>query len=175
MDNFEYNRKIQNAGVVLISPWFPMLFYRSGLLSEDRRDFKNNESRIKAMFMIQYLIYCQNNKEYKKEDLALNFILTRCPDNIDLPNRMELTEEDIQLMNSMLEGIKSNWDKMRHTSVEAFRQSFIQRDGKIEKSDRGWIITVESRAFDVLLDSLPWGYKMVRYPWMDRLIEVGWR
>lgn len=42
------------------------------------------------------------------------------------------------------------------------------------KDDR-WILSVERKAYDVLLESLPWNCSMLRTPWMDLLLMVDWR
>lgn len=42
------------------------------------------------------------------------------------------------------------------------------------KDDR-WTLSVERKAYDVLLDSIPWSYSMLRTPWMHSLLMVNWR
>jgi hypothetical protein len=34
---------------------------------------------------------------------------------------------------------------------------------------------VPPRAFDMLLDRLPWGYVTIRFPWMPEVLHVDWR
>jgi hypothetical protein len=34
---------------------------------------------------------------------------------------------------------------------------------------------VETRAFDMLLDGLPWAFSVIRHPWMTRTLYVEWR
>ena len=64
---------------------------------------------------------------------------------------------------------------MRNTSMRAFQESFLNRTGFIEKTEHEWILTVEERAYDILLDSIPWSYKLVRLPWMENILKVNWR
>ena len=42
-------------------------------------------------------------------------------------------------------------------------------------ADGDWLLRVEARTVDILLDQLPWGVSLVKLPWMDRLLRVEWR
>ncbi|WP_455607578.1 contractile injection system tape measure protein [Bacteroides sp.] len=35
-------------------------------------------------------------------------------------------------------------------------------------------INVEGHAYDILLDSTPWSYKLIRLPWMENILKVNW-
>lgn len=163
-----------NAGLVLIAPWFPRLFGMLGFLNEEKKDFKDTESRIRAIFVLQYLIFsCE--KEYKEPELAFNRILVSCPFTVPLPRLLELTEVEKDTAESMLKGVKGNWQKMQNTSINGFQQSFINRSGRLEQQENKWMLTVEKKAFDMLLDSLPWSYSLIRFPWLKKQIDVIWR
>jgi len=36
-------------------------------------------------------------------------------------------------------------------------------------------LTIEPGTFDMLLDSLPWSYSVIKHAWMERAIHVTWR
>ena len=165
---------VHNAGLVLLTPWFPRLFSMLGLLNDEKRDLKDMDARIRAIFITQYLVTFED-REYKESDLAFNRILVGCPFYEPLPPKMELTEQEIQTIESMLNGVKSNWTKMQHTSVLGFQHNFIERSGRMEQKDNKWMLTVESRAYDVLMDSIPWSYSRVQFPWSTMPIQVSWR
>jgi len=38
-----------------------------------------------------------------------------------------------------------------------------------------WTLTVEERAFDVLLDSIAWNFRFIKTPWMEKILRVKWR
>lgn len=57
--------EVENAGLVLLSPWLPRLFVTLGYLNEGKRDFKDDESRIRAIFLLQYLVRLEE-EEYGK-------------------------------------------------------------------------------------------------------------
>ena len=165
---------ISNAGLVILFPFLPMLFMRLNMLSQDRRDFNSNESKVRVIFILQHLM-ASEDREYDEKDLFLNRLLINYPFNEPLPKRMELNQDELNTIDSLLEAAKTNWEKMRNTSMRGFQEAFLRRAGFIEKTEREWVLTVEERAFDILLDSIPWSYKLVRFPWMESILKVNWR
>ena len=165
---------VGNAGIVLLTPWFPRLFGMLGLLDEEKKDFKDMESRIRAIFIIQRLVTYEE-REYSEKDLSFNRILVSCPFSEPLPVKMELTEEELQTVEYMLEGVKSNWSKVQHISIKGFQTSFIERSGNLEQREDKWSLFVDPRSYDMLLDTLPWSYDRVRFPWLKKQIHVSWR
>ena len=165
---------IPNAGLIILCPFLPMLFMRLNMLSEDRRSFNSNESKVRAIFILQRLI-ANEDKEYDEKDLFLNRLLINYPSNEPLPKRLELNQNELSTIDSLLESAKANWEKMRNTSMRGFQEAFLRRAGFIEKTEREWVLTVDERAYDILLDSIPWSYKLVRFPWMENILKVNWR
>lgn len=165
---------VTNAGLCLFAPWIIRLFGMLDLLAEDRKDLKDMDARIRAIFILQRLVTAEQ-REYKESDLAFNRLLVACPFNVPLPKSIELTDKETETIESMLAGVKANWPKMANTSVGGFQRSFIERDGQLEQQEGKWVLTVENKAYDILLDSLPWSYKMIRLPWLKKPISVSWR
>lgn len=92
-----------------------------------------------------------------------------------LPSKVALTEKEKELANSLLENVKSMWSKIKNISTRAFREAFLIRKGSLSMKDDRWTLSVERKAYDVLLDSIPWSYSMLRTPWMHSLLMVNWR
>lgn len=168
--------EVHNAGLMLIAPFFPMLFHRLGMLADDRRNFKNDECRMRAIFLLQYLVY-QGQKEWPENELYLNKKIVGWESgNNPLPNRIELNDKETETTVEMLTSICRTWDKMRNTSIEGFRRSFLERKGVVSvEGDGVLLVKVEERAYDVLLDSLPWGFKMFRFSWTTNIFKTNWR
>lgn len=169
--------EIPNAGLCLLAIWFPRLLDMLGLLAETddgRKDLKDMEARIRAIFILQRLA-TDEVLEYEEHELAFNRILTGCPFYVPLPKALKLTENEIQTVESMLAGVKTNWEKLKNTSVKGFQHSFIERPGRLEQRGDKWVLYVEERAYDILLDSLPWSYRQIRLPWLKKKIGVIWR
>jgi len=169
--------EIPNAGLCLLAIWFPRLLDMLGLLAETDdggKDLKDTEARIRAIFILQRLA-TDEAREYEEHELAFNRILTGCPFHVPLPKTLKLTENEIQTVESMLAGVKANWEKLKNTSVKGFQHSFIERPGRLEQREDKWVLYVEERAYDILLDSLPWSYRQIRLPWLKKKISVIWR
>lgn len=165
---------INNAGLVLLAPWFPMLFARLGFLNSERKDFKDLELRIRAIFILQRLA-TDEDKEYKEPELAFSRILVECPFYEPLPANIELTDNELLTIESLLKGVMRNWEKMWNASTKGIQHNFIKRNGHIEQKEDKWLLTVDQRAHDIFLDSLPWSYNKVSFPWLTMPIQVSWR
>lgn len=169
--------EVPNAGLCLLALWLPRLFDMLGLLetgADGKKDFKDTDARIRAIFVLQRLV-TDERREYKEQELAFNRILAACPFSVPLPKTLELTDTEVQTVESMIAGVKSNWDKLKGTSVKGFQKSFIERPGKLEQREDKWVLYVEERSYDILLDSLPWSYRRIRLPWLKKKINVIWR
>lgn len=162
---------VNNAGMVLVSPFFQRLF--SMLELTERSQFKNKEAQIKAIYLLQYAVFRKTDfPEYK---LALNKILTGLDIPGAVPQNVELSQHEKETVESMLNSIVQHWDKLKNTSAATLREAFLQREGKLEENEDSYIITVEEKAYDMLLDSAPWGFRTIKFPWMEKRMEVKWR
>lgn len=164
---------IGNAGLCLLAPWLPRLFSLLGYLDEAGRELKNTVSKVRAIFLLQYLT-CSEEREYQEMELAFNRLLVALPMYIPLPRYLELTDEEKRAADSMLEGVKANWSKMDGTSIKGFQQSFIIRRGRLEQQEEKWVLTVESKGYDILLDSVPWSFKQIHFSWLKKYMQVIW-
>lgn len=167
------NLVISNAGLCLFSPWMPRLFAMFDYLDDNRRMFKDTASQIRAVFLIQYLVRSEEN-EHRETELMFNRLLVNLPMNIPLPRSLELTDNEKRIAQDMMDSVKTNWSKMRNTSLKGFQETFINRTGRLEQQDRKWVLTVDRRPYDILLNSLPWSFSQIRYSWMEKYIEVIW-
>ncbi len=170
----DHGVSIDNAGLVIIAVYLPMLFNRLGYLSDDRRDFKSKECQVKAIFVSQCFV--TDEEEIPESELFLNKVLTGYDNSPEpLPRSYDLTENELEIMEQLKKAVLMNWDKMRHTSWEGFQKTFIQRKGVLKMEEDNWMLTVEEKPFDILLDSLPWNFKLVKAPWMEKMLRVKWR
>ena len=164
---------IGNAGITLLSPYLPRLFSMLELTENNR--FKDRNAQIRAMFLIQYVLFGQADNEYPEYEMTLNKLLTGFETGIPIPRRMELTEQETETVNSMLQSILQHWEKLKNTSPAGLREGFLQRDGKLEEKEDFYLLTVEEKSYDMLLDSCPWSFKTIKYSWMKKTITVKWR
>lgn len=165
---------VGNAGLCLLAPWFIRLFSMLGYLDEERKKFRNTASKVRAVFLLQYLV-CGEERDWREPELAFNCLLTALPGHVPLPRRLALTGEERQTADGMMAGVKANWPQMNGTSVQGFRGSFIARNGLMEQEEERWLLTVEEKAYDVLLDTVPWGFRQIRLPWLKKYVQVRWQ
>lgn len=162
-----------NAGLCLLAPWFVRLFAMLGYLDEERKKFRGTASKVRAVFLLQYLAFGEE-KEWREVELAFGHLLTALPGHVPLPGRLPLTDEERQTADGMVAGVKANWPQMNGTSVEGFRHSFLVREGTLEQEEERWLLTVEEKAYDILLETVPWGFRQIRLPWLKKYVQVKW-
>lgn len=162
---------ISNAGLILLAPFLPRLFCVLELTENNA--FKSQEAQIRATCILQYIVLGQT--EFPDFDLLLNKLLTGLGIEEPIPLHVELSAKEIDTINQMLQSVLQHWTKLKNTSVNGLREAFLQRDGKLEEREDNYMLTVEEKAFDMLLDSLPWSFRMTKFSWMEKSIQVKWR
>ena len=160
---------IGNAGLILLAPFLPRLF--SLLELTENGTFKNRDTQIKAIFLMQYAAF--GTTEYPEYELQLNKLLTGFKTGIPLPRSIALTEHEMETTHGMLQGVIQHWNKVK--TIEGLREGFLQREGKLDEKDETIELTVENKAFDMLLDSVPWNFRTTKFSWMEKTIQTNWR
>lgn len=161
---------IENAGLVLVHPFLSTLFDRTGLVKNG--EFVNDEAKFRAPHLLQYLVnYEQATPEHA---LLLNKILCGIEYQEALTLGVVLTELEMDTANELLYVVTQQWEKLKNTSITGLQESFLQRSGSLCLSSEGWTLVVENKAFDVLLQTLPWGLSFIKNSWMTEPIFVEW-
>ncbi len=161
--------RLSNAGLVLCWPFLSVLFSRLAI-SENNKIPEISQSR--AVYLLQYLVY--GHYDFPEYELVLNKILVGMKIGQHL-EKVELSPEEKEMAESLLAGMKSNWDKMKNASIEAIRETFLQREGSLEIESERFVLRVPKTGVDVLLESIPWNIAVVRLPWMEKSLDVKWR
>jgi hypothetical protein len=164
---------ISNAGIVLLSSYFPMLFKKLGLLNKSGNDFKDIESKICAVFAIQYLSK-KRMSDVSGIDFYLNGILVNYPYATALSTDYTFLQHEITVLDKFLRDVKMSWNRIQNTSIVAMQYTFFIRDGIIEEKEDKWILTVKPNPFDMLIKYVPFEFHNIKYPWMKKSIEVMW-
>jgi len=161
---------INNAGLILIHPFLQTLFEHLGLTLENK--WIDKISQQKAVLVSEFLITGVN--EFEEFNLILNKIV--CGFELDeiVATELELTDEIKTECKVLLNEVITHWSVLRNTSITGLRETFLQRSGKLSKVDDGWLLQVEQKSVDVLLNNLPWGIGIVKLPWMNELLYVEW-
>jgi hypothetical protein len=162
---------ISNAGMILCWPFFGRFFAALGLVEQGK--FKGQKSEERAVQLLQYL--ATGLTSFEEWDLSLNKILCGVPLNTPISPSFEVTVEEDELVRKLINGTIFNWEKMRGTKLETFRETFLTRQGMLYEKDNRWELIVERKAYDVLMDTMNWNISMISLGWMKKRLNVQWR
>lgn len=166
---------IGNAGLILTSAFLPHLFQQLGLLGEDdkgRPHLRDRDAVSRAVHLLQYLV--DGRTSAPEPLLVLNKILCGVPTQIPVSREIEPTDDERKLCDFLLRSMIANWKTIADTSVAGLRETFLQREGKLQRVDDGWKLRVQRKTVDVLVDQVPWSISVVLHPWMPEPIHVNW-
>lgn len=164
---------IKNAGLVILYPFLSRYFNMLGLLAEDKKGFKGKHEAQRAVRLLHFLVSAR--KEGKEYEMTLNKIISGVPFEVPLEKDLVLTNKEIETSESLLNGVIQNWSILKNSSIDNLRGSFLIRDGRLEETEKAWILKVEQKGFDVLIDKIPWSFNLIKFPWMNKPIHVDWR
>lgn len=158
---------IQNAGVVLLHPFFQMLLEELGHAKAG-----NMLNPGRAIQLLQVLATGRTAPEY---ELSLNKLLCGVPLTEFVNTPVRLTKKETAECERLLRAAIGHWARLGDTSPDGLRGTFLCREGKLSRrQDNNWLLQVEQRGFDVLLNDLPWNISMIKLPWMQNMLFVEW-
>lgn len=161
---------ISNGGMVLLHPFLAQLFKKLKFIKDG--EFVNKNTHHKAMHLLQYAVYGNENKpEYL---MVLNKIICGYPVDEPVPWHVNLSSYEKAETTKMLKAVIKHWSALKNTSVKGLKTSFLQRNAILKQNEKSWKLSLERTAFDVLLDHIPWNYSLIKLSWMEKLIEVEW-
>lgn len=162
---------INNAGLVILHPYLSMLFQKLNYTEEFQ--WKKPHFQHRAVLLTQYLI-CGNTKIFES-DLLLNKIFCGVPMADTVCTEWEISKEEKEQCQKLLEAVIGYWDVLKNTSIEALQETFLQRDAKLItfKGETHELI-VEQKGVDILLEQLPWGIGILKTHWMADYLTCQW-
>ena len=159
-----------NAGLIMLHPFFESLFGNLKLCKDKK--WKDAEGQHKAVLVMQYL--CTGSEEFWDSDLFFNKLYCVFnPDSV-INTSIALTDNDKTQCDEMLAAVIGHWKKLGNTSIEGLRETFLRRKGKVVLSENELTLNVENSGVDILLEYLPWSIRIVKSPWLDKIINCCW-
>jgi len=168
---------VADAGQVLLAAFAERLFGQLGLLQQGR--FANEAAQAQAVLCLQALV--QGRTATAEPAWPLSKLLCGLEPGALLAEVAPLDDETHELLEGLLGAVITHWKALGSTSVAGLRESFLRREGRLtcRSRDAGeaqqWLLQVQPRAFDMLLDRLPWGFTTIKLPWMNGVLHVEWR
>ena len=162
---------IQNAGLIILWPFFYRLFDKCGFLID--RKFKDDQSVQKGILMMQYLV--AGSTEINENELVLNKILCGVAQRTQIDVKIELTDVELEMCDSLLLGVLKNWEKLSKSSVATLRETFLKREGILIPNELDYNLDIVKETFDMLLDTIPWNISIIQTTFMENRINIDWK
>lgn len=160
---------VNNAGLVLFHPYLDYFFRAMGVLN------KTGSELLFPGKAIQLLHYLATGKTVCAEnETVLNKILCGIGEEEAVYTQYPVSPEEETECRSLLEAVIRNWPALKNTSPEGLQETFVQRTGKLSWKDGHWLLQVEQKTVDVLLNKLQWPLSVIRLPWMQAWLQVEW-
>ncbi len=158
---------VNNAGSVLIAPFLPALFERTGIAV--------NGNILQPEVALALMNYCITGRTQAFEfELALPAVF--CGIKPGAVAGMVAVDDELMLREAeeMLDSAIEYWSVLKDTSADGLREAFLQRNGKLAQGEGEWLLIVEQKPYDMLLQQLPWNISMVKLLWMDKPLITQW-
>lgn len=166
---------VANAGLALLNPFLPHLFECLGVLREDdggKPKMADLHSESRAVHLLQYMV--DERLDTPEPELAFNKLLCGMSVTDTIMASTPPEEADIELCEQLLKAVTANWPSIANVSASALRETFLQREGRLQYQDDRSQLSVSRKTLDVLVDQIPWAFSMIYHPWMAKPINVIW-
>jgi len=162
---------ISNAGLIIVHPFLIRFFTLSGLV--ENKKFVDEHARHTATHLLHYLTTKTENPE--EHALFLNKILCGIPPETPILKDIKISKAQKETAEGLLQGVIGNWTALKNSSADNLRGSFLIRNGRLLAEDQVWHLKVEEKAYDILINKLPWGIGMIKLPWMQKTLNTEWK
>lgn len=166
---------VNNAGLVLAANFLPRLFQSLEMLKDGddgKVAFRDVESASRAVHLLQFLV--DGSISTPEPQLALNKALCGIPIEVAIEPQIEMDSQETEICESLLRSMIAHWESIKNTSIEGLQETFMQREGKLQRSEDAWRLHVQRKTLDVLVDRVPWSFSVLNHSWMARPIYVNW-
>lgn len=165
---------VDNAGLVLAAAFLPALFGKLDMTesSGGASHWKSADAAARATHLLQFLVNGQASAP--EPTLILNKVLCGLGAEAPVGAGIEITDREKDEGENLLRAMIANWRPIEQSSIDALRETFLHRDGRLEPHYRGLKLVVQRRTVDVLVDQIPWSISVIQFPWMPLPLYVTW-
>lgn len=158
---------ITNAGIVLLQPFITQLFHVLKITDEERKILHQPAKACAVLSLLAGDVPDETKYPLYK-------ILCGLQPNALVNTNIKITADERKECNNLLQSVIEHWVALKQISTTSLQQTFLQRNGKLSFSNEQWLLQVEQKTEDILLQFLPWSYSIIRYPWMKQALFVEW-
>ncbi|MDW5531904.1 MULTISPECIES: contractile injection system tape measure protein [Azospirillum] len=166
---------VGNAGLILFNPFLPHFFERLGVLThggDGAPAIVGTDAASRAVHLLQYLV--DEHCDRPEPQLVLNKLLCGVVASAPVLRAIEPTEAERSVCDEMLRAVIGNWTIIRNTSPAGLRETFLQREGRLQRGNDRWTLEIQRKTVDILTDQVPWNRSVVYHRWMAAPIHVTW-
>jgi hypothetical protein len=160
------------AGLVLLHPWLPRVLTACGVVHENHRQIA--PALLPRACALLHAMAAGDADVTEHQLPLIKVLLGHRPDEPLADALPGVTAADHEEIMALLVAVRDHWTILRGTGVAGLREGFLQRRGLLTRTDRVWLVRMESQSFDVLLGRLPWSIAAIRLPWMAEPLMVEW-
>ncbi|TRX42794.1 hypothetical protein FNW21_00230 [Flavobacterium restrictum] len=106
--------------------------------------------------------------------MPLNKVLCGLPLATPVADGIEIIDSQKNLIAGLINAVISHWTTIGDTSVDGFRGNWLVRDGLLVEKEERWELTVDKRAYDLLIHKSPFSFSIIKYTWMLKPLHVIW-
>jgi hypothetical protein len=162
---------VDDAGLVILWPFLERFFLSAGVLGEDR-GFLDEIAQLQAVALVHSLATAD------PAPLEFHLPLTKllCGRSLESDFALErpLAPEQLAEGDRLLAAVIDRVPALGEPSIAELRAGFLARPGALGARDGAWLLQVERRPHDNVLDRFPWSWSWVRLPWMPVPLRVEW-
>lgn len=162
---------ILNGGLILFHPYLLPVFRNLGWLNADKKFVSYNANR-RAVLFLQYLV--NGKSRHAAHLLVLNKLLCNWPVHLPLKNACNFSSKEKNAAIDLIESLKEHWSILKNTSNRGVIESFVKRAGIVQKTPEGFLLQVQKKTIDILMDTLPFGIGIIKLPWNEHIIYTEW-
>lgn len=162
--------EIANSGIVLTHAYVPMLMSRLQLTVDNK--FVDSNAQNKCVLVLHYLAtgYDLNSDQ----GLDLLKVLCGLPLTAKVNFANQIFANEKELVEDLIRAMISHWPAIGNSSIAGFRGNWLVRDGNLTENEDNWMLSINRRSYDVLLQKCPYPFSIIKFPWMSKTLRVSW-
>lgn len=159
---------VENAGLIILSPFFSHFFETLGFLDEQKRI-------IQPDLAVQLLNYIATGEENNWEhNMQFEKFLCGVPLAETIDKSVVITKVMKLEVEELFSSLFEHWSILKNSTAELVRNEFLTRSGKLFQDSVSSRLIVERKTQDILIDKLPWNISIIKSPWSTNILYSTW-
>ena len=167
---------MNNGGFTLVATLLGDFWKDLGWVKQG--NFLHYEKQVLALWACHYMVSRQPVEI--EHAMHLYKVLTgfSSSQSVLLPISSLVTKQEqshiIKSSEKFVHKVMNRWAHIMCVDINEFRERFFLRNAKLSEYQSHWLLEIQRKADDILLDTVPWAFDVVRYKWMEKPLRVKW-